>query len=206
MKGVFVGAKLGRSNVTGTYVGDEDSIATSVGGFMVKRLEPKLYADGYISMEFSRNNQDLTSSGSSYTGDYTARTTTMGGNLTGITSYGRYELRHTGGIEYISTRQSAYTLSSTTDIALAESTTQLASVWYAPEFRVAKGKGAMMYKPSVTCEHARDSTVDTDCGGGVSVYYLEEKQDDTKLRVGGSIEQIGGQLRSDLTLKLEKKF
>ena len=83
MLGYFVGGELADSNISGAFEGKQTRVAATAGGYAVRALSETLFADGFISIGAGRNNLEMADDVLALTSDYTTRTATVGGALTG---------------------------------------------------------------------------------------------------------------------------
>lgn len=93
MLAYFVGAELARFTMNGTFDGDQNRVAVTVGGYAVHHLADELYLDGLLSYGIGRNNLEMANDVLALTSEYTTRTATAGAALSGLYEYERYEFR-----------------------------------------------------------------------------------------------------------------
>ena len=171
MLGYFVGGELADSNISGAFEGKQTRVAATAGGYAVRALSETLFADGFISIGAGRNNLEMADDVLALTSDYTTRTATVGGALTGAYAYERYELRPEMAFSYGKTwigdvgfTGVAYGLTDNTlsvdagTVSTASLTLRPEIVWALDAETVADSNAQLSFAPRFICERTTTAT------------------------------------------------
>ena len=179
MVAYFLGAEVNRSNIEGSYTGDQNRYGITGGMYGFKELDDKLYLSGYGPLGVARSSLDITDGPSSnVTGDYTSRTMSLGGQVSGSVDYETYELRPSVSLNYVKTWVGDITLDENgSSINVAVGDTTFAELIASPEFLfpMEQQEGSNMVTvasaaPRLICERSdAANTVTKECGAGLEL-------------------------------------
>ena len=220
MLGYFVGAELARSNIDGTFDGDQDRVAVTAGGYAVHQLAEELFLDGFLSYGIGRNDLEMANDVLALTSDYTTRTATTGAALSGVYEYEQYEFRPELAFSYGKTwignvgfTGRAYGLVDDT-LSLDAGTVSIASLTLRPEViwaldagTVAESNSQLSFAPRAICERTLATTRTENCGGGAELGLSSSFNDglsNAQLRLVR--DRVGSSYRSSLALNFEHRF
>jgi len=217
MVAYFLGAEVNRSNIEGSYTGDQNRYGITGGMYGFKELDDKLYLSGYGSLGVARSSLDITDGASSnVTGDYTSRTMSLGGQVSGSVEYETYELRPSVSLNYVKTWVGDITLDdSGTPTAVAVGDTTFAELIASPEFLfpMEQQEGSNMVTvasaaPRLICERSdAANTVTKECGAGLELGINGTSEDGaTNLNASIRFDRVGGVDRQGLNLQAEFRF
>ena len=213
----FLGAEINESNVEGSYSGDHTRYGVTAGMYGYTALENGLYLSGYGSLGVGRSDLDIADGASSViTGDYSSRTASIGGRLSGSVDYDTYELRPSVSLNMAKTWIGDITLdNSGSAITSSVGDTTFAELIAMPEFifPMEQQAGSNMIPvasaaPRLICERNDASGVVTqDCGGGVE-FGVRATSEDGAGHLNASIrfDRLGGVNRRGLNLQAELRF
>jgi hypothetical protein len=219
MVAYFLGAEVNHSNVEGTYTGDQNRYGLTAGVYGFKELENNLYLSGYGSLGVARSNLDITDGASTpsvVTGDYTSRTMSLGGQLSGSVDYETYELRPSVSLNFVKTWIGDITLDENgSSINVAVGDTTFGELVAKPEFLfpMEQQAGSNMVTvasaaPRLICERSdAANTVTKDCGAGLELGINGTSEDGaTNLNASIRFDRVGGVDRQGLNLQAEFRF
>ncbi|MCL7405021.1 IPT/TIG domain-containing protein [Paradonghicola geojensis] len=217
MVAYFLGAEVNRSNLEGTYTGDQSRYGLTAGVYGFKELENNLYLSGYGSLGVARSNLDITDGASSVvTGDYTSRTMSLGGQLSGSVDFETYELRPSVSLNFVKTWIGDITLDENgSSINVAVGDTTFGELVAKPEFLfpMEQQEGSNMVTvasaaPRLICERSdAANTVTKDCGAGLELGINGTSEDGaTNLNASIRFDRVGGVDRQGLNLQAEFRF
>ena len=220
MLGYFVGGELAESNISGAFEGKQTRVAATAGGYAVHALSETLFADGFISIGAGRNNLEMADDVLALTSDYTTRTATVGGALTGVYAYERYELRPEVAFSYGKTwigdvgfTGVAYGLTDNT-LTLDAGTVSTASLTLRPEIvwaldaeTVADSHAELSFAPRFICERTTTATTTQGCGAGAEIGLTSTSEDGlSSANIRFVMDRVGNSNRSNVVFNLEHRF
>ncbi len=220
MIGYFIGADLARSHIASSFNGDQSRLAFSVGGYLVRELGPKIYLDAFLSLGAGRNNLTLSNGVLDLESDYTTRTATLGGTLSGVIekkgfeiwpeisfSFGRTWLGDVGfsGAAYGS-------LDNT--LLLDAGHITLGNILLRPEVRMpldgrAGSESLQLFTlaPRVVCERAKAVVTDNTCGAGAEFGFSGNSANGlSSWSARVMADRVEGSTNSSLQLNLQHQF
>jgi len=219
MVAYFLGAEVNSSNLEGTYTGDQKRYGLTAGVYGFKELENNLYLSGYGSLGVARSDLDITDGAATpsvVTGDYTSRTMSLGGQLSGYVDYETYELRPSVSLNFVKTWIGDITLDENgSSINVAVGDTTFGELVAKPEFLfpMEQQAGSNMVTvasaaPRLICERSdAANTVTKDCGAGLELGINGTSEDGaTNLNASIRFDRVGGVDRQGLNLQAEFRF
>jgi hypothetical protein len=121
--GYFIGGDLARSNIAGSFTGDQDHLGVTAGGYAVHEMAKQLYLDGFVSVGAGSNNLTMDDGVLALESDYATRSATFGMSISGVIGPQGYEiwpeLALTVGRTWIDTVAFTGTAYGTTDDSLS---------------------------------------------------------------------------------------
>ncbi|WP_317670335.1 hypothetical protein [Thioclava sp. A2] len=220
MLGYFIGGELAHSSLDGSFTGEQDRVGVSVGGYAVHQLAANIYADGFVSIGAGRNNLDMANDVLALTSDYTTRTATLGGALSGVYTFAKYEFRPELAFSYGKTwignvgfTGQAYGLVDDTlsldagNVTIANLTLRPEVIWALDATRVANSNAQLSFAPRLVCERATATTTTQDCGAGAELGLTGHSADGLRnaaIRV--IVDRVGGSTRSSVAVNLQHRF
>jgi hypothetical protein len=220
MLGYFVGGELADSNISGAFEGSQKRVAATAGGYAVRALSETLFADGFISIGAGRNNLAMADDVLALTSDYTTRTATVGGALTGVYAYERYELRPELAFSYGKTwigdvgfTGVAYGLTDDAlsldagNVSIANLTLRPEIVWALDAEKFADSNAQLSFAPRFICERTTTATTTQDCGTGAEIGLSSNSEDGlSSANISFVMDRVGNSNRSNVVLNLEHRF
>lgn len=220
MLGYFVGGELAHSTINGTFVGDQDRLGLTVGGYAVHQFQDDLFLDGFLTLGAGRNNLDMANDDLALTSDYNTRTATIGAALSGVYEYEQYEFRPELSFSYGKTwignvgfTGRAYervddTLSlDAGNVAIANLTLRPEIVWALDADTVADSNSQLSFAPRLICERRETVQSTDDCGGGAEIGLNSRSEDGlSNLEFRVIMDRVGDTTRSSFALNLERQF
>ena len=220
MLGYFVGGELVDSNISGAFEGKQTRVAATAGGYAVRALSETLFADGFISIGAGRNNLEMADDVLALTSDYTTRTATVGGALTGVYAYERYELRPEMAFSYGKTwigdvgfTGVAYGLTDNTlsvdagTVSTASLTLRPEIVWALDAETVAGSNAQLSFAPRFICERTTTATTTQNCGAGAEIGLSSNSEDGlSSANIRFVMDRVGNSNRSNVVFNLEQRF
>jgi hypothetical protein len=218
--GYFIGGDLARSNIAGSFTGEQDHLGVTAGGYAVHEMAKQLYLDGFVSVGAGRNNLTMADSVLALESDYTTRSATFGMSVSGVIGPQGYEiwpeLALTVGRTWIDTVAFTGTAYGTTDdsLSLDAGMVTLANLTFRPEFRVPLD-GAEMSKslrlitlaPRLICQQTTTTTTAQTCGGGAEIGLQTHSGDGMTTGTAQIMSDwIDGQTRTSGQLSIEMRF
>ena len=221
MLGYFIGGELAQSDIRSTtFSGDNRRYGATIGGYAVYQLRENLYADGFATLGLGRNNLDMANDVLELESSYTTRTATIGGSLSGVVEYERFELRPELSISYGKTwigtvgfAGRAYGLVED-NLSLDAGSVSLGQIMFRPEFRISleqgeqgSGSSVVTFAPRLICETSRGIVSKTDCGGGVEFGIQGNSADGrSNVNAGASMDRVGKSTRTSIKVNLQHRF
>jgi hypothetical protein len=218
--GYFGGGDLARSNIAGSFTGDQDHLGITAGGYAVHEMAKQLYLDGFVSVGAGRNNLTMDDGVLALDSDYTTRSATFGASVSGVIGPQGYEiwpeLALTVGRTWIDTVAFTGTAYGTTDDALSldAGMVTLANLTFRPEFRipldgseVAKSLRLITLAPRLICQQTTTTTTAQTCGGGAEIGLQTHSADGMTTGTAQILSDwIDGQTRTSGQLSVEMRF
>jgi hypothetical protein len=220
MLGYFIGGELAHSNIAGSFEGEQNRVALMFGGYAVHQLDEQLFLDGFVSLGAGRNDLEMADDVLTLTSDYTTRTATVGTALSGIYSYGQYELRPELAFSYGKTwignvgfTGRAYGLVDDTlsldagEVSIANLTLRPEVIWALDAGTVAESNSQLSFAPRAICERTISTTRTEHCGGGAELGLSSTSVDGlstAEFRV--IMDRVGSSNRSSFAVNLEHRF
>jgi hypothetical protein len=217
--GYFLGAELHRSDIKGSFVGDQDSWGVLAGAYSVTEAENGMIGSAYAALGFNRSDLNIASGATTVTDSYDTRSVMLGAKLSGDLDYTTYRLRPSLAANYAQTDIGTLSMTETTsgtasDLSVAIGTVRFMDIVATPEFifdvdPIGEGFQDTEFSvaPRLTCER-RDAATDTrKCGSGLGLGLSSNSSDGmTTLNGGVSFDRIGGQDRRAIQLQAEMRF
>jgi hypothetical protein len=218
--GYFIGGDLARSNIAGSFTGDQDHLGVTAGGYAVHEMAKQLYLDGFVSVGAGRNNLTMDDGVLALESDYTTRSATFGMSVSGVIGPQGYEiwpeLALTVGRTWIDTVAFTGTAYDATDntLSLDAGMVTLANLTFRPEFRipldgseVAKSLRLITLAPRLICQQTTTTTTAQTCGGGAEIGLQTHSADGTTTASAQILSDwIDGQTRTSGQLSVEMRF
>jgi hypothetical protein len=217
--GYFLGAELHRSDIEGSFAGDQDSLGLLAGSYMVARAENGLIGSAYGALGFNRSNLEIGDTTTTVTDTYDSRSIMLGAKLSGDLDYSSYRLRPSLAANYVQTHIGTLGMTETTSGTPAPLSVEIGTIRFmdivaTPEFvfegdALMEGHGAAEFTvaPRLTCEGRDAATKTRNCGGGLALGVSSNSSDGTTTLNGGvSFDRIGGQDRRAIQLQAEMRF
>lgn len=220
MVGYFVGLDLGRSDIDGTFRGDQKSGGLQFGTYAVTELDKNIYLDGFLTVGAAKNKLDMTDGTLALDGTYISRMASFGGALTGVIEQDGYELWPELALTIGHTRVGVLDLNSRTagvvgnTVAVDAGNVTIANLTLRPEVRMAADGRAMKdsrtlatFAPRVICESVKTTATNKDCGFGSEVGFSTRSE--TGMTIFDAkviLDKVGSSARHALQLKLEHRF
>jgi hypothetical protein len=218
--GYFIGGDLARSNIAGSFTGDQDHLGVTAGGYAVHEMAKQLYLDGFVSVGAGRNNLTMDDGVLALDSDYTTRSATFGMSVSGVIGPQGYEiwpeLALTVGRTWIDTVAFTGTAYGATDstLSLDASMVTLANLTFRPEFRipldgseVSKSLRLITLAPRLICQQTTTTTTTQTCGGGAELGLQTHSADGMTTGTAQILSDwIDGQTRTSGQLSVEMRF
>jgi hypothetical protein len=218
--GYFIGGDLARSNIAGSFTGDQDHLGVTAGGYAVHEMAKQLYLDGFVSVGVGRNNLTMDDGVLALESDYTTRSATFGMSVSGVIGPEGYEiwpeLALTVGRTWIDTVAFTGTAYGATDssLSLDAGMVTLANLTFRPEFRVpldgnevANSLRLITLAPRLICQQTTTTTTAQTCGGGAEIGLQTHSADGTTTGTAQILSDwIDGQTRTSGQLSVEMQF
>ena len=218
--GYFVGGELARSNIMGSFEGDQNRVGLNVGGYAVHEIAPQTYLDGFFSLGAGRNNLTMSNGILDLDSDYTTRTATLGAALSAVIEQKGFEIWPELSFSYGKTwlgnvgfTGTAYSMTDNT-LSLDAGTVTLANIMFRPEFRVpmdgmsgAESLQLFTFAPRLICEQITTDTVEENCGGGAELGVTAQSENGlSNVSAKLMADRLGDRTSSSLQLNLEHRF
>ena len=179
--GYFLGVDFGKSDVDGTFSGNQTSIGGNIGAYAVKRINQAFFADIFVQVGHQHNDLDLSDGTTDVDGTYWATTALMGSTLSGIINYDGFnlipELSASLSHAWLAGDKFDATVSgSTGNLDLDIDNLTVARLQFTPRiqmpFDVLSSDSRMAtisFGPTVLCQRKWSGEDSSDCGGGGSL-------------------------------------
>lgn len=220
MIGYYIGADVARSNIKGTYTGEQDTYGVSVGTYFVSALQENLFLDGFVSIGVGKNDLTLADGTVDLNGDFNSSSVTLGTALTGVIKQEGYEIWPELAFTYGKTRLGTIGMTDRLAAVANNSVTvdagdvSIANLTLRPEYRMPMDRLASVdslslftFAPRLLCEQVNTTAKTKNCGGGAE-FGIDRTSEDGRSRFVGRIkaDRIAKVTRSALELKLEHRF
>ncbi len=218
--GYFIGGELARSNIAGSFDGDQNRIGISAGGYGVHEIAQQVYVEGFFSLGAGRNNLTMSNGVLDLDSDYTTRSATMGAALSGVIEQQGFDIWPELSLSYgrtwigdVGVTGAAHTLVDNT-LSLDAGTVTLANILFRPEFRVpmdglsgAQSLQVFTFAPRLSCEQVKTTVTEENCGAGAEFGFSGSSVDGlSSVSAKVMADRIGGSTKSSLQLNLEHRF
>jgi hypothetical protein len=217
--GYFLGAELHRSDIKGSFAGDQESWGVLAGAYTVTEAENGMIGSAYAALGFNRSDLNIGDGTTTVTDSYDTRSVMLGAKLSGDLDYTTYRLRPSLAANYVQTHIGTLGMTETTSGTPAPLSVDIGTIRFmdivaTPEFVFAgnslmEGHGAAEFTvaPRLTCEGRDAATKTRTCGGGLALGVSSNSSDGkTTLNGGVSFDRIGGQDRRAIQLQAEMRF
>lgn len=220
MIGYYVGADVARSNIKGTYTGEQDTYGVSVGTYFVSALQENLFLDGFVSLGVGKNDLTLADGTVDLNGDFNSRSVTLGTALTGVIKQEGYEIWPELAFTYGKTRLGTIGMTdrlaavANNSVTIDAGDVSIANLTLRPEFRMPMDGLASVdslslftFAPRLLCEQVETTAKTKNCGGGAE-FGIDRTSEDGRSRFVARIkaDRIAKVTRSALELKFEHRF
>ncbi|MEN8952809.1 Ig-like domain-containing protein, partial [Planktotalea arctica] len=221
MLGYYIGGELGRSQIEGSFTGDQDQLGVSAGGYVVHALQENLFVDGFVSLGIGQNDLEMSNATLDLESDYGTKTATVGAALTGVIEQDGYnllpELSFTYGKTFlgdVAFTGRAYGLVDNT-LSLDAGDVSTATLMFRPEFsfaldgqEVSTSLSTLSFAPRLICEQRKVGAKTSDnCGGGAELGMISSTADGlSSATIKLLADRVGNSTRSGLQLQFEHKF
>lgn len=220
MLGYFIGGELARSEIGGSFSGDQDRLGLTLGGYAVHQLAANLYADGFVSVGAGRNNLNMANDVLTLESDYTTRTATVGAALSGVIERKSFEiwpeLAFSYGRTWIGTVGFTGTAFGLVDdtLSLDAGNVSIANLTFRPEVRVpldnqpmSASLSVLSFAPRLVCQQVKTTVTQENCGAGAELGITGHSADGlSNITARVLADRIGNQTSSSLQLNIEHKF
>lgn len=210
MGGVFLGSSLGRSDISGDYVGAVDSSSLALGTYVVAEIAEDVYFDGYVSGEAGWNEMEIASSQLVLDGDYFTKSFLVGGAVSGDLAFEKFDLRPAFTVDYGNTDIhdadfDATAFSMTQAVSTSFENVEYLSMSLVPEFRFPiLPETVISVAPNATCEFTGD---EQDCGGGLELGIRGSSPDGNQvIEARFDYDKVGDVETKGASLNLEYRF
>jgi hypothetical protein len=220
MLGYFIGAELADSDIRGSFAGDQNRVALTLGGYAVHELAEQVYLDGFLTLGAGRNDLSMANDVLALESDYTTRTATLGAALSGIYAYEAYEFHPELSFSYghtwignVGFTGRAYGLVDNT-LSLDAGNVSMANLIFRPEViwgldgeTVASSTSQLSFAPRMICEQTRALRSTNDCGGGAELGLSTQSDDGlTNAEFRVLMDRVGSSERTSYAIILEHRF
>ena len=218
--GYFIGLELGKSNLNGTFSGNQNGYAINAGGYYVVTLTRDIYMDLLASVGMRRNSLKINNGVLDLDSSYDVLSQTIGSNITGVYRMGNYEIWPTFSFSYgasdigqVNFKGRAF---GTTDdtLSLNAGKISLLKLRFAPEFRIpfiwntrSRSVSLGTITPSYNCEQVSGNSTQMNCGAGLGIGLSTSSPDGrTKFNADYQFEKNGTNISTTGGLGYELKF
>lgn len=220
MLGYFVGFDLGRSEIKGSFDGDQKSVGLQFGTYAVTALTENLYLDGFLTLGAGQNMLEMDDGTLALESKYISRTASLGAALTGVIEKDGYEIWPELAVTFgrtllgnVDFTGRAYGLTDDS-LSLDAGSVTLASVTFRPEWRVAvdglsiaESRSLVTFAPRLMCESVKARETREDCGFGSELGFATHSRDGlTNLNAKVLLDKVGDATRSGLQFNIEHRF
>jgi hypothetical protein len=218
--GYFIGGELARSNIAGSFDGDQNRIGISAGGYGVHEIAQQVYVEGFFSLGAGRNNLTMSNGVLDLDSDYTTRSATMGAALSGVIEQQGFDILPELSLSFgrtwigdVGFTGAAHSLVDNT-LSLDAGTVTLANILFRPEFRVpmdglsgAKSLQVFSFAPRLSCEQVKTNVTEENCGAGAELGFSGSSLDGLS-SVSAKImaDRLGDRTISSVQLNLQHRF
>ncbi len=218
--GYFIGGELARSNIAGSFDGDQNRIGVSAGGYAVHEIAQQVYVEGFFSLGAGRNNLTMSNGVLDLDSDYTTRTATMGAAVSGVIEQQGFDILPELSLSFgrtwigdVGFTGAAHSLVDNT-LSLDAGTVTLANILFRPEFRVpmdglsgAESLQIITFAPRLSCEQITTDVTEENCGAGAEFGFSGSSVDGLS-SVSAKImaDRLGDRTTSSVQLNLQHRF
>ena len=218
--GYFIGGELARSNIAGSFDGDQNRIGVNAGGYAVHEIAQQVYVDGFVSLGAGRNNLTMSNGVLDLDSDYTTRSATMGAAVSGVIEQQGFDILPELSLSFgrtwigdVGFTGAAHSFVDNT-LSLDAGTVTLANILFRPEFRVpmdglsgAKSLQVFSFAPRLSCEQVKTNVTEENCGAGAELGFSGSSVDGLS-SVSAKImaDRLGDRTTSSVQLNLQHRF
>ncbi|MFU8866202.1 MAG: invasin domain 3-containing protein [Rhodobacterales bacterium] len=217
MLGYFIGAEAAKSDIQSTtFLGQNLRNEVSTGAYGVTKLNETLFADGFVTFGLGKNNLDIANDEISLESDYKTRSAMIGGSVSGIMAFERFELRPELSFSYGKTWIDDVTFAGAAlgetdeNLGLEGGTLTMAQIAFRPEFRFSideNPNNLVSVAPMFACEAVRSLVDREGCGVGAEIGIQSISEDGLdRFNTGVSFDKISGIKRTSFMLSIERRF
>ncbi len=220
MLGYFIGGELARSNIAGSFDGDQNRIGVNAGGYAVHEVAQRVYVNGFFTFGAGRNNLTMSNGVLDLESDYTTRMAALGAALSGVIEQQGFDILPELSLNYgrtwignVGFTGAAHSLVDN-NLSLDAGTVTLANILFRPEFRVpmdglsgAQSLQIVTFAPRLSCEQVKTSVTEENCGAGAEVGFSGRSLDGLS-SVSAKImaDRLGDRTISSVQLNLQHRF
>ncbi|WP_417587995.1 HYR domain-containing protein, partial [Pararhodobacter oceanensis] len=213
--GTYLGAQLGRSEIETSFTGTRESYALSAGAYVVTQLRENLFFDGYLALSYGNNRLAMDNGVLFLDGSYTTGSLVVGGNLTGVMEFARFELHPEVGFAYGRTQIGAVGFSGWAHgirddgLTMDAGSVSMANLTLRPEMRIPltrfeRGDALLSLAPRVLCE---SFDAEVFCGAGAEVGFSYDSLDGlSQFNARLTVDDIASSRRSTLRFDFARRF
>ena len=220
MLGYFIGAELAESDLKGSFTGDQNRVALTLGGYAVHQLAEQVYLDGFLTLGAGRNDLNMANDVLALDSDYTTRTATLGAAVSGIYEYEAYEFHPELSFSYghtwignVGFTGHAYGLVDNT-LSLNAGNVSMGNLIFRPEViwgldaaSVADSNSQLSFAPRMICEQTRSTRRTEACGGGAELGLGTQSDDGlTNAEFRVLMDRVGSSERTSYAINFEHRF
>jgi len=214
MLGYYLGAEVGRSQISDSFTGERDGYGLNAGAYIVSDLGQSLTADGFVSLGLGRHQIDLTDGILTVEGDYDTASAIAGASLSGLVEFQGFslspELSAVWGrmdIGEVGFTGHAYGITDSS-LSLDAGQVTLANLALATEIRIPLIPGSettmLTLSPKVFCQRV---DTDKDCNAGGNIGFSHNSPDGlTRIMTLIGAERFNGNTQTSLSLTLDHRY
>ncbi|WP_417600174.1 HYR domain-containing protein [Pararhodobacter oceanensis] len=213
--GTYLGAQLGRSEIETSFTGTREGYGLSAGAYVVTQLRENLFFDGYLALSYGNNRLAMDNGVLFLDGSYTTGSLVVGGNLTGVMEFARFELHPEVGFAYGRTQIGAVGFSGWAHgirddgLTMDAGHVSMANLTLRPEMRIPltrfeRGDALLSLAPRVLCE---SFDAEVFCGAGAEVGFSYDSLDGlSQFNARLTVDDIASSRRSTLRFDFARRF
>ncbi|MEO0369839.1 MAG: Ig-like domain-containing protein, partial [Pseudomonadota bacterium] len=216
--GYFVGARVGQSDINGTFNGDATTFGVLGGVYAMQRLGSSTFGAGYLGVGQSWSDLSMSNGTLGLSGTYDYTSYYAGVELTGrVPLSTAVELRPNLAVDYAYAQVGVTGLDATAFGLAAPVSADFGSVWvlessFTPEIiwslaQVGTQNTALTFAPSLICREEGGRVGRSNCGGGLEL-GLQYTSPDGRTRLDATVEgtEVGGTTQERFNLSVERAW
>lgn len=218
--GYFLGVEVGRTGLSGTFAGRQDSYGVNAGGYVLRSFNDVSYITGFAALGRTKNQLDVSNGTLQVDSVFDSTTLRLGASAMGVLRMVGIEIWPELSFSYARSRvgtqavaAQAYGLTSN-NLSLAGGNVEMGQLMLMPQVKWSLGDGRngaavanFSLAPRLTCRVVRGAGEGRSCGAGAGLGFPTASGNGfTLFNATVEFDNVAGTKNGSLTLNVEHNF